>query len=162
MHLPWQVCLAQKKGLLQRPLCSLHPKLSERDKIKEILFSWGSSPVLNSSKKPEIFREGSGEFYCSASALQTCCKLCHLCEGWHGLRENSIYFLIWKSVFLWIRRRKYNFKLFSEVWNLTLFLVMTNFKSWWNNAGGCFCCDNFFFFFSLGKHIVLQIFQVIW
>lgn len=136
LHLPWQVCIAQKKGLLQRPLCSLHPKLSERDKMKIILFSWGSSPALKASSKPQIFREGWGEFYCSAPALQTCCKLCQLYEGWHELRENSIYFLIWKLVFLRIRRRKYNFSLFPEVWIFNTIFSYDKFQEvvkqcWW-------------------------------
>lgn len=62
LHLPWQVCMAQKKGLLQRPLCSLHPELSERDKIKKSCFLEETIQFLTLLINPRYLGKAEGSF----------------------------------------------------------------------------------------------------
>lgn len=61
-----------EKGLLQGPLCSLHPKLSERDKIKKSCFLEEAVQFLMLLINPRYLgkAEGSGFFPSLADLLQ--------------------------------------------------------------------------------------------
>lgn len=94
VHLPWQVCIAQKKGLLQRPLCSLHPKLSERDKIKK---SWFLEEILLIN--PRYLGKAQGSFI---AVLQPCRPVanCGICmKGDMGL-EKTVFTFLFENQFL--------------------------------------------------------------
>lgn len=78
LHTRWQVCIAQKKGLLQNTVCSLHPKLSERDKIKKPYFHYEAVQFLTLLIKPEYSVKAQRWFI---AVLQPCrpvanCMIC--------------------------------------------------------------------------------------
>lgn len=78
LNMLWQACIAQKKGLLQNILCSLHPKLSERNKMKKSYFHYEAVQFLTLLIKPKYPVKAQRSFI---AVLQPCrpvanCVIC--------------------------------------------------------------------------------------
>lgn len=98
LHLPRQVCIAQKKGLLQRPLCSLHPKLSERDKIKKPCFLEEAVQFLTLLINTRYLGQAEGSFI---AVIQLCRPVanCVICmKGDMGL-EKTVFTPLFENQF---------------------------------------------------------------
>lgn len=98
LHLPWQFCLAQKKGLLQRPLCSLHPKLSERDKIKKSCFLEEAVQFLTLLRNPRYSGKAQGSFI---AVLQPCRPVanCVICVKGDMALEKTVFTFLFENQF---------------------------------------------------------------
>lgn len=98
LHLPWQVCIAQKRGLLERPLCSLYPELSERDKIKKSCFLEEAVQFLALLINPRYLGKAEGSFI---AVLQPCRPVanCVICmKGEMGL-EKTVFASLFENQF---------------------------------------------------------------